>query len=231
MLTFYHHTGDDDRLGSKLTQGIDQLVGFVHGHAILLIFRIGKIARLGVIGIDEVSHRQHLAHAVDGRGSDTIVEFSLIAHNGIDEDGGAFTCLVTAVLRHDAGLSLRGNEARGNGIELKSQFLPYRKYALDVVGGVEDIELAIVKRVGNQSRGQVVDGKSHIGENGQHGRRGHFPVSCYIIDKKYLFVHSQLLINALRAAKVVQTERNAKQNTKFLFPFPRCRLPSATGQR
>ncbi len=177
---------DEHRLAADGPQAVDQGHGLLMAHALGVIAGAREIASLGVVGVDEIGHGDHLAHALDGGRRHTVVELSLVAHDGVHIDGGTVGGLLTAILRHDARLPLRSDEARGDGVVAEAESLPHGKDTRDVVGGVEEVELAIVERVGHDGCRQVVGGVAHIGKDGQHGRRGHLAVSANIVDQKNL---------------------------------------------
>ena len=66
MASVDQHARDDDRLRTDGPQAVDERLRFLGSHALGTIFRICEITCLRVIGIGEMSHRQHLAHAADG---------------------------------------------------------------------------------------------------------------------------------------------------------------------
>ena len=162
VLAVDHYTCNYHRLGSRLAECVNHAARLGSRHPFRHIGRIRQITSLGVVGIDEMSHRDHLEHAADGGRSHAIVEFTLIAHDRVDEDDGAAGRLLLAIGRHDARLTLRDNESRGDGVEAETQFLPHGEDTRDIVGGIEDIELAVVERVGHQCRGQVIHRQAHI---------------------------------------------------------------------
>ena len=128
-------------------------------------------------------HTDHLAHAFHTVFRHAIVEFSFVAHDGIHEDERAPLCLFPTIVGHHLGLSLRTDKACGDGIESEAQFFPNRKDALHIVGGLHDIELSVVQRIGNQRRGHVIDRIAHITQYGKHGCRGHLAVACQVVDE------------------------------------------------
>ena len=169
-------------------QLVKQRVCLLLADAFGMVLAVREIAGLGVVGEDQVSYSDHLQHALDGGRRHAIVQFSFVAHDRVYEYRRAVGCLLLAVCRDDLGLSLRSDEARGDGIEAKAQLLPNWKNALDVVGGVKNVELAIVQRIAYQSGRQVIGGEPHIRKDGKHGCRGHLAIACHVVDQKYLFL-------------------------------------------
>ena len=183
--------GDEHRAGTDAAQLVDERAGPRSVHAVCTVGGVGEIAGFCIVGISEMGHGHHLAHAVDGGGGHAIVQVSFITHDGVYKHRGALRGLLHAVVGHDACLTLRHDESRGDGVETETQLLPHRKNARDIVGGVQNVEFPIVECVRHKGCGQVVDGQSHIREDGQHGSRGHLAITRHIIDKKYLFGHTR----------------------------------------
>ena len=128
-------------------------------------------------------HTDHLAHAFHTVFRHAIVEFSFVAHDGIHKDERAPFGLFTTIGGYHLGLSFRTDKTSGDGIERESQFFPNRKDALHIVGGFHDIELPVVQRIGDQSRGHVIHRIAHITQYGQHGGRCHLAVACQVVDE------------------------------------------------
>ena len=106
MAAFDGYGGDEHRLGADGPQLVEQFMGLLVGDALGVERMAGEVAGLGVVGVDEVGHGHHLAHALDGGGCDAVVELTFVAHDGVNEDGGAAHCLLAAVLRDEPRLAL-----------------------------------------------------------------------------------------------------------------------------
>ena len=180
--------GDEHRLRTDLAQLLHQLAGLLCRDALGAVGLVREVARLCVVGVAEVGHGEHFPHAVDGRRRHAVVEFALVAHDGIDEDGRPRGLLLTAVAGDEIGLLLRHDKSRRDGVEVEAQLLPYRKHPLDIVGRVQEVELAVVERVAHDGGREVVDGHSHVGENGEHGSGGHLAVAAHVVDEEYLLL-------------------------------------------
>src|SRR3712207_9085021 len=111
---------------------IEQSQGFVAADALLSVGGFREIAGLRVVRITQMGHTEHGSHRVDGGRSYAVVQLSLIAHDGIDEDGGALGGLLQAVTGDNVGLELGNNEAGGYRVERETYLFPNGEHAFDV---------------------------------------------------------------------------------------------------
>ena len=86
-----------------------------------------------------------------------------VAEDGVYEDRCALGTLFLAIACHKFGLLVAEYQACADGIERETQLLPYGQRATDIVCRILDVELAIVERVGYESRWQAVSGNAQIG--------------------------------------------------------------------
>ena len=65
--------------------------------------------------------------------------------------------------------------------------MPHGDGAAHIVGGLKDMEMAVVEGVGDQGGGQVEDGVAIVGEDGEHGHHAHMAIAHHVVDEQYLF--------------------------------------------
>ena len=75
-----------------------------------------------------------------------------------------------------------------DGVELKAEFFPDGKTLTHVLGGVVDVELGIVERIGHKCRRQIVDTVTHVRQHRQHGGKRDLAVAAHIVDQQQLSV-------------------------------------------
>ena len=93
-----------------------------------------------------------------------------------------------AEVRNDARLFLGHDKAGRDGVELKAELLPDGEALAHVLGGVVDVELGIVERIGHKCRRQVVDAVAHVRQHRQHGGKRDLAVAAHIVDQQQLSV-------------------------------------------
>ena len=74
--------------------------------ALRLVGTVGQIAGFGVVGITQMGHAEHFAHGVDGGRRDAVIQLSLVTHDRIHIDDGAFGGLLHAITGNNARLKL-----------------------------------------------------------------------------------------------------------------------------
>ena len=161
--------------------------GFGPGHPVGSEGDVGQEASLGVVGEGEVGDSHHLAHKLHLSVGDAVIEAAAVAHDGVDEYFGALLVLPGAVVGHDACLFFTEHQSGAYRIEAEAQPLPDRERAAHVVGGLHDVEVAVVEGVGDECCGEVIDGMALVGEDGQHGYHAYIAVAYDVVDKEDLF--------------------------------------------
>ena len=116
------------------------------------------------------------------------IELAVVAHDGVDEHLGTLLRATVAEVRNDARLFLGHDKAGRDGVELKAELLPDGEALAHVLGGVVDVELGIVERIGNERRWQVVDAVAHVRQHRQHGGKRDLAVAAHIVDQQQLSV-------------------------------------------
>ena len=113
------------------------------------------------------------------------IELAVVAHDGVDEHLGALLRTAVAKVRDDARLFLGHDKAGRDGVELKAELFPDSEALL---GGVVDVELGIVERIGHKCRRQVMDTVAHVRQHRQHGGKRDLAVAAHIVDQQQLSI-------------------------------------------
>ena len=185
--TVDHSARNDHRLGAQGTHGIHESAALI-GRDLLGNGRIGEQARLGIVWHRIVGALEQAAHETDRGLGHAGVELAVVAHDGVDEHLGALLRTAVAKVRDDARLFLGHDKAGRDGVELKPELLPDSEALAHVLGGVMDVELGIVERIGHQRRRQVVDAIAHVRQHRQHGGERDLAVAAHIVDQQQLSV-------------------------------------------
>ena len=185
--TVDHSARNDHRLGAQGAHGIHKNAALI-GRDLLGNGRIGKQARLGVVWHRIVGALEQAAHETDRGLGHAGVELAVVAHDGVNEHLGALLRATVAEVRNDARLFLGHDKAGGDGVELKAELLPDGEALAHVLGGVVDVELGIVERIGNERRWQVVNAIAHMRQHRQHGGKRDLAVAAHIVDQQQLSV-------------------------------------------
>ena len=173
--------GDKSRLAANLAQFVEQRLGFFPADALHVDRRTRQIAGLGVVGEGEMSHADHLTHELHLALGHAVIKAPAVAEDGVYEDRCALGTLFLAIACHKFGLLVAEHQACADGIERETQLLPYGQRATDIVGRILDVELAIVERVGYESRWQAVSGNAQIGQDGEHGTHAHLAIAYNVV--------------------------------------------------
>ena len=179
--------GNQDVASTQCGEGIEHAARLVPRHALLAVGGVGEEAGFGEVGEGEVGLGHHLSHELDLALRDAVVEASAVAHDGVDVYGGAVGARLAAEVPDQPRLLLAEHQAGAYGVEAEAQLAPHGQRAAHVASGVEDIEVAVVQRVGHQRGGQVVDGMPLMGQDGQHGHHAHMAAAHDVVDEQYLF--------------------------------------------
>ena len=179
-------TGDNGRAATDVAQTAEHLTGLIPRHSLLTVGCRRQVASFGIVRECQVGHADHLSHQLHRALRDTVVQSSAVAHDRVDEDGGATTTLLRAVGGYKLGLLLTEHQSRTDGIKREAEVLPYRQNATHVFRRIHHVELAIVEGVRHERRREVVCRMPQISQNRHHGYHTHMAVAYNIVDKQYL---------------------------------------------
>ena len=176
---------DDNGLRTQAAHGIYQRRCTPGAESALHVDgRAGQQARLSVVGHCDVCLRNKPAHEGNRALGHAGIQRAVVAHDGVDEHAHALGSLAFAELGDDAGLLLGHDEAGGHRVKREAQLVPDGQCLLHVVGRVVDEEVGVVKRVGHEGRGQVVQAESHVRQHRHHGAQGHLAKAAHVVDEQ-----------------------------------------------